>query len=67
VEFRTFVPYEEIGHWIEEYVNHHEIARAETIGQSNEGRDIKAIHVTNNGLPIDDKEVVLIVIGRPRR
>jgi hypothetical protein len=64
VEFRAFIPYEEIDHWVEEYVNHHEIARAETIGQSNEGRDIKAIHVTDNGLPVDDKEVVLIVIGR---
>ena len=63
--FSSFISYEEISNWVEQYVNSNKkIAYVEIIGQSNEGRDIKAIHVTNNALPIDDKEVALIIIGR---
>lgn len=65
MRFDSFLSYEEIDTWIEQYAEKNkEIAYVEIIGQSNEGRDIKAIHVTNNALPGDDKEVALIIIGR---
>lgn len=65
MEFSSFISYEEIEKWIEQYVdNNKEIAYIEIIGQSNEGKDIKAVHVTDSTLPINEKEVALIIIGR---
>jgi uncharacterized protein YneR len=65
MKIESYFAYEEIDNWIEQYENDNgEIASVERIGHSNEGRAIKAVHVTNNSLPIYDKEIVLIIIGR---
>jgi hypothetical protein len=63
--FSSFLSYDEIENWIGNYIHcHREIAYIESIGQSDEGRAIKAVHVTNNSLPMDEKEIALIIVGR---
>jgi hypothetical protein len=65
MEFSSFLSFEEIEKWIEQYIHdNREIASVETIGHSDEQRAIKAIHVTNNSLPMDEKEIALIIVGR---
>ena len=65
MKIESYFTYEEIEKWIEQYENkNREIASVESIGYSDEGRAIKAVHVTNNAVPISDKEIVLIIIGR---
>jgi len=65
MKFRSYLSYEEVEDWIENYINtHKEISYAEIIGHSDEGRAIRAIHVTARDLPLDEKEVALIIIGR---
>ena len=65
MEFDSFIDYEPLEDWIEQFVSRHgEIARAEVIAKSTEGRAIRAVHLTNPGLPDNDKEVALIIIGR---
>ena len=61
----TFFSYQELMDWIFEFADHNQdIVSMETIGRSNEGRDIQAVHITDKRYPIDHKEVVLIVLGR---
>jgi hypothetical protein len=65
MQFSSFISYEELTDWVEQFVtNNEEISQLEIIGQSNEGRDIRIVHVTNKALPINDKEIALIIIGR---
>ena len=65
MKIESYFSYEEIDNWIEQYENKNRtIASVERIGYSDEGRAIKAVHVTNNSVPIYDKEIVLIIIGR---
>jgi hypothetical protein len=37
---------------------------SETIGLSPEGREVRAIHVTNREIPIEQKEITLVICGR---
>jgi hypothetical protein len=65
MKFSSFLSYDEIEDWIEHYLHdHREIAHVDSIGQSDERRPIKAVHVTNNSLPMDEKETALIILGR---
>jgi hypothetical protein len=65
MKIESYFTYEEIDNWIEQYENkNRKIASVERIGYSDEGRAIKAVHVTNNSVPISDKEIALIIIGR---
>ena len=65
MKIESYFAYEKINNWIEKYENNYRtIASVERIGYSDEGRDIKAVHVTNNSVPISDKEIALIIIGR---
>ncbi len=65
MQFDSFISYEALEDWVERFVgNHGEIARAEVIAESVEGRAIRAVHLTNAALPDNDKEVALIIIGR---
>lgn len=41
-----------------------DFAHVESLGASDEGRDIKAAYVTDNSLPEAEKEVALVVCGR---
>lgn len=65
MQFSSFMSYEEVSDWVEQFVGNNEgVAQVEVIGQSTEGREIRAVHVTNRVLPDNDKEVALIIIGR---
>lgn len=44
--------------------NYSEITEIHRLGLSDEGREIKAIHVTDIGRPLAEKEVVVIICGR---
>ena len=41
-----------------------DFALVESLGTSDEGRDVKAVYVTDNSLPAAEKEVALVVCGR---
>ena len=63
--FNSFITYSEIRDYVEKFVDRNkEIAFLEKIGLSDEGREIQAVHITDQNQPIDNKEVVLIIIGR---
>ena len=65
MKIESYFAYEEIDNWIEQYENNNRtIASVERIGYSDEGRDIKAVHVTNNSVPLSKKKIALIIIGR---
>lgn len=61
----AFPTWVEIRDWVEQFVvRNQEIARIETIGRSKEGRDIRAVHLTDYACPANNKETVLIIMGR---
>jgi hypothetical protein len=65
MKFSSLLSWKEIENWIEKYLHaHREIAWVETIGRSEEDRAIKAVHVTNNSVPMEQKEIALIIAGR---
>lgn len=65
MKFKSYLSYEEVEDWIENYINtNKELAHAEIIGHSKEGRAIKAVHVTNNSLSMDEKEIAFVIVGR---
>lgn len=43
---------------------HSDIAHIESLGLSAEGRDVKAVYVTDNSIPATEKEVAVVVCGR---
>jgi len=53
--------YDEIERLVEE---HGQVARVECLGLSDEGREVRAVHVTDPGAGDDDKQVAMIVCGR---
>lgn len=60
--FDSFIDYED---WVDQFVKSHgKIAREEIIAESVEGRLIRAVHLTNQDMPDNDKEVALVIIGR---
>ena len=47
MQFSSFMSYEEVSDWVEQFVGNNEgVAQVEVIGQSTEGREIRAVHVT---------------------
>lgn len=65
MQFDSFINYDTLEDEVERFVNdHRKIARTEIIAKSAEGREIRAVHLTNPALPDNDKEVALIIIGR---
>jgi hypothetical protein len=56
---------DEIYQKLDQFVSTHaDIARMESLGQSAEGREIKAVHITDYGIPEEQKEVALVICGR---
>jgi hypothetical protein len=53
--------YEVVDRFVEE---NSEIAHMESVGRSDENRDVMAVHVTDKSRPVAEKEVSLIVCGR---
>jgi hypothetical protein len=43
---------------------HSDVARVESLGVSAEGRDIKAVYVTDGSVPASEKEVAVVICGR---
>lgn len=65
MEFNSFPTYSELCELLENMVISHEaLLRSETIGVSPGGREIRAIHVSNEEFPIEQKEIALIICGR---
>jgi hypothetical protein len=65
MDFDSFPSYEELYELLESMVvKNRDLAWFETIGLSLEGRKIRAINVSNKDIPIENKEIVLIVCGR---
>ncbi len=61
----SFLAYSELMGWISEFADQNQdIVLLKTIGRSNEGRDVQAVEITDRNLPIENKEVVLIILGR---
>jgi hypothetical protein len=65
MEHGNIISYDELDNQVGSFIhNNNEIAREEIIGKSDEGRDIKAVHVTNKDIKTEEKEIVLIIFGR---
>jgi hypothetical protein len=65
MHFSNYPPYTELQELLESMVlQRNDIAWAETIGVSPEGRQIRAINVTNREIPIEQKEIALVICGR---
>jgi len=65
MEYSKIISYDEIFNWVGRFINNNkEIAYEEIIGKSDEGRDIKAIHITNKTKNILEKQIALIIFGR---
>jgi len=65
MEYGKIISYDEIDNRVGQFINKNkDIAYEEIIGKSDEGRDIKAIHITNKTIKIMEKEIVLIIFGR---
>jgi zinc carboxypeptidase len=65
MHFNDYPSYTELREQLESMVRQNDsVAWAETIGRSTEGREIRAIHVTNREVPIEEKEISLVICGR---
>ena len=65
MHFNDYPSYTELHELLESMVLQNDnVAWAETIGNSPEGREIRAIHVTNREIPIEKKEIALVICGR---
>jgi hypothetical protein len=65
MHFNDYPSYNELQELLESMVlQRNDVAWAETIGVSPEGRQIRAINVTNREIPIEQKEIALVVCGR---
>lgn len=53
--------YEKLDRFVDE---HPDVARAESLGASTDGLDVKAVHVTDADVDEADKEVAMVVCGR---
>jgi hypothetical protein len=63
--YHSFLSYSEIVEWLFQFAEQNKaIVKLEVIGLSDEGREIHAVHVTNKANSIENKEVVLIILGR---
>jgi hypothetical protein len=65
MDAENFPSLEEIYRNVQEKVDaNRELLRPESLGLSEEGREIGAVHVTDESAPDDEKETALIVCGR---
>ena len=61
----TFLPFEEVHQIVDRFVaDHSAIARGETLGLSEEGREIKVVFVTDPDIPECEKQVAFVICGR---
>ena len=65
MHFDDYPSYTRLRDLIESMVQqNNNLAWAETIGYSQEGREIRAIHITDRKTPIEKKEIALVICGR---
>jgi hypothetical protein len=63
MKYGNIISYDELDNQVGSFIhNNKEIAREEIIGKSDEGRDIKAVHVTNKDIKTEEKEIVLVKV-----
>ncbi|HUT61188.1 MAG TPA: M14 family zinc carboxypeptidase [Phycisphaerae bacterium] len=61
----SFPTFDEIQQATGRFVERHStVARAEVLGASPEGREVRAVHVTDPEVPDDDKQHAMVVCGR---
>lgn len=62
---RRFPSLDEICRDLDRFVNAHgDIAQIESLGDSEEGRQVQAVHVTDPGIGGSDKQVAIVICGR---
>ena len=62
---RSFPSFEDVYEKVDRFVEKNsEISRSESLGASVEGREIRAVFVTDKSVPVQDKEVAVVVCGR---
>ncbi|MFC1876886.1 M14 family zinc carboxypeptidase [Thermodesulfobacteriota bacterium] len=65
MHFDDYPSYTELRDLLESMVlQNNDVAFAETIGYSPEGREVRAIHITDRETPIEKKEIALVICGR---
>lgn len=65
MEFHHFPTLEEIYDFIDRYVKEkHDLSNCEVMGLSENGNEIKAVHISNQDVPLQEKEVLMVVCGR---
>jgi hypothetical protein len=61
----SFPSIEKIYETVDKFVEENpEVAHMESVGLSEENRDVMAVHVTDKSLPMAEKEVTIVVCGR---
>lgn len=65
MNFHHFLSLEEINDLIDHFISeYHEISKCEVMCLSEDGQEIKAVHVTDKDVPLEEKEIIMIVCGR---